>query len=519
MIYKSWLASKNVSNKDKARINEMNKFEKDKAFSSLLNFGTAGLRGIMDVGTNCINVYTVSHVSQAIADFMQKHNQKSIVLACDTRNNSKLFLDTAINIFLLNNLSVFVFDSIVPISLLSYSVRYLGCDFGVYITASHNPKEYNGYKVFDHTGCQINETIAEEINQYRDNIDILKKYETANKTAKIVDNSVKKAFIREIKNCKIHNCNNINITYSGLFGSGNNFVDKVLNSLGFDVHVVESQSEYNGDFPGLKTPNPEDESTFEEALKVADKHKSDLIIATDPDADRIGVMVYHNGEYIRLSGNQVGVLLANYITKYKKAKKACVVFSDVSTNMAKDICKKNKANTIIVPTGFKNIGAKINNKKDEFVFGFEESCGYLVGPYIRDKDSVGAAVLIAEMAAFYKNKNMTLIDELYKLYERHGYHMEKTFSIFVNRPLSLLDMVHLITDGSIGFTNLNLTANMLFFDFKNKCSLFFRMSGTEPKMKAYLKVVSDREEESLNLLEEYSKIVEKVREKLENKLC
>jgi len=519
MIYKSWLASKSVTNKDKARINEMSKQEKEDAFSSLINFGTAGLRGLMDVGTNRMNVYTVSHVSQAIANYMKDRNQKNVVVACDVRNNSDLFKNTAINIFLLNDLNVYVFDSVVPISMLSYAITKLNCEFGIYITASHNPKEYNGYKVFDKTGCQINEEVANTINEYRDNIEILVKYSKSVSEPIVIGSEIKKSFIKEIKNCKINNLNDINITYTGLFGTGNNFVDTILSHFGFAVHTVKDESYYNGDFPGLKTPNPEDESVFEKALLLAAKNESDIIIATDPDADRLGVMVYHKGKYIKLTGNQVGVLLTHYITKYKKVKKPCVIFSDVSTDMAKSVCSKNKVNTIIVPTGFKHIGAKINENKRTFLFGFEESCGYLVGPYIRDKDSVGAAVMIAEMAAFYKDKKMTLIDELNKLYKKHGYYIEKTFSIAVNYKPSLLDIVNWITDGSVGFSNLNLRDNMLFLEFKNKSSLTFRMSGTEPKMKVYLKVVSDSEEESNKLMEEYSKLIDIVRQKLEAKEC
>lgn len=519
MIYKSWLASKSVNNKDKARINEMTKAEKSDAFSSLINFGTAGLRGIMDIGTNRMNIYTVSHVSQAIANYMKDRDQKNIVVACDVRNNSDLFKKTAINIFLLNGLNVYVFDSVVPISMLSYAITKLKCDFGVYVTASHNPKEYNGYKVFDNTGCQINEEVANTINEYRDNIDILTKYMKAVSEPIVVGPEIKKSFMKEIKNCKINNLNNVDITYTGLFGTGNNFVDTALTDFGFTVHTVKEQAVYDGDFPGLKTPNPEDESVFEKALKIAVENNSDIIIATDPDADRLGVMVYHKGEYIKLSGNQVGILLANYITKYKKVKKPCVIFSDVSTDMAKSICKKNRVDSIIVPTGFKHIGAKINEKKRSFLFGFEESCGYLVGPYIRDKDSVGAAVLIAEMAAFYKGKKMTLIDELNKLYNKHGFYMERTYSISISYKPSFIDVINWITDSSIGYNNLNLRDNMLFLEFRNKSSLTFRMSGTEPKMKVYLKVVGQTEEESKNLMEEYSALIDIVRRKLEAEVC
>lgn len=517
MIYKAWLASKVISNEDKDRINKMTKIEKAEAFNGCLNFGTAGLRGIMDVGTNRMNTYVIAQVSQAIANFMNDKNQKNVVIACDTRNNSELFKNTAVNVFLLNNLNVFIFDSVVPLALLSYAVRKLKCDFGIYITASHNPKEYNGYKVFDKTGCQINEKVADIISSYRDDVDILSEYQKSERTPTIIDNSLFKSFAKEIKKAKVHDVNNLNITYTGLYGTGNWFVDRALMEFGFDVHVVKEESVYNGDFPELPTPNPEDEAAFKKALIVAEENKSDIIIGTDPDADRIGVLVRHHNQYIKLTGNQVGILLANYFTKYKKVKKPCVILSDVSTNMVREICKKNKAEVITVSTGFKNIGAKINTNKHDFLLGFEESCGYLVGPYIKDKDAIGASVLVAEMAAFYKTKKMTLIDELDKLYKKHGYFMEKTISIPVNDKVSLFDIVGIVTDGSLSISNLTLKDNIFHFDMKNKCSLTFRRSGTEPKMKIYIKVVSPSETESLELMERYCVLAETVRENIGGK--
>lgn len=517
MNYKAWLASKNVANIDKDRINKMTKPEREDAFAKMLDFGTAGLRGIMDVGTNRMNTYVVAHVSQAIASFMKDKQQKNIVIACDTRNNSDIFKNTAVNVFLLNDINVYVFNSVTPIPLLSYAVRKLKCDFGIYITASHNTKEYNGYKVFDKTGCQINEKIVEEVNRYRDATDILAGYEKAKKEPVIIEDSVRKSFIKEIKKCKIHNTNNVNITYTGLYGSGNGFVDRVLMDFGFNVHIVEEQSHYNGDFPGLKTPNPEDSINFEKALQVATNNNSDIIIGTDPDADRLGMMVRHNGEFVSLTGNQVGILLSHYFAKYKKVKKPYIIFSDVSTNMVRDICKKNNVETIIVPTGFKHIGAKINDGKRNVIFAFEESCGYLVGTYIRDKDSVGASVLMAEMAAFYKEKGMTLIDELNKLYKKYGYFMEKTISIPMKSAPSLFDVLGVVTNEPLGVANLNLRDNVLSLELRNKCSLTFRMSGTEPKMKIYIKVVSPSETESLELMERYCELAETVRENIGGK--
>lgn len=515
MNYKKWLSSKNVSNIDKARINEMTKAEKEDAFNKLIDFGTAGLRGIMDVGTNRMNEYTVAQISQALSDFMNHKKQKKIVIACDVRNNSKLFLDTAVNIFLLNNLEVYIFNSVVPVPILSYSIRKLKCDFGIYITASHNTKEYNGYKILDNTGCQINEKIVEAVNKYREKIDVLNKYEKSDNKPIVVVNYLKDEFIKNIKNYKIHNNTDINITYTGLFGTGSGYVDYALNYYGFNVHCVESQREQNGDFPGLPTPNPEDDRTFKEALVIAKENNSDIIIASDPDADRLGLMVKHEDEYVKLSGNQVGILLANYICKYKKYnKKSYIIFSDVSTNMVKDICKKHKVETIIVPTGFKYIGNKMNKSKLDFLFAFEESCGYLIGPYGRDKDSIGASVLIAEMAAFYKDKNMTLVDELEKLYKKYGYHKEKTYSIPMLNSFPLLNIINWVGESVIGFNNLTLKNNVLFLDFKDKTSLIFRMSGTEPKMKVYIKVVGETDEEAKKLLDYYSNIVILIKEKI-----
>ena len=473
------------------------------AFDKLIDFGTAGLRGIMEPGQNRINRHTIAHVSQAIANYMKDNNKKRIVIAGDTRNNSDLFEETAADVFKYNGIEVFEFDRLVPISVLSYTTIALCCDFGIYITASHNPAIYNGYKVFDSNGCQILESMAAEINKYREQLNISSQIKETNIPSKIVPNYIIDKFIQTINSYRYNYKNDIKVTYSGLFGTGNNFIDKILKANGFDVSIVETQYFYNGDFPGLKTPNPENIHVYREAIKVAEKNGSDIIITTDPDADRMGVMVKLGNGYVRLSGDQVGVLLLNYILQNNKNPDAKVVFSNVSTNLAKEICKNYNIKPIIVPTGFKYIGEKVDGN---FVFGFEESCGYLIGNYIKDKDAAGAAVLFCEMTAYYKSLGFSLIDVLNFIYETFGYYKEYSFSIDTSiNKISISDISNNVT--GYKFKYLNEKKNMLTLIYMDDTEIIFRPSGTESSLKVYIKVNNKSSEEmALYFLNKYLKV-------------
>ena len=509
MYNKLWLESGLVENSEKEIIMNMNKTSS--AFDGLIKFGTAGMRGIMEPGSNRINRFTVAQVSRALSQYMKNNNQSRIVIACDTRNNSELFKSISATIFLSYGLEVFVFEKVVPVPILSYAVTKLHCDFGVYITASHNSKEYNGYKVFDKTGCQIIEQVAEEISNLRAELELIQEIPNINNNFNIVGDDIINCFLKRVSGYQKQLSRNIDITYTGLFGTGNNLIDKFLSEQGYSVHTVESQSAYNGNFPELSGPNPENEEAFEEALKVADKYKSDIIIATDPDADRLGVMVYHKGEYIKLSGNQVGVLLTDYMIKNNTKANVCVIKSDVSSKMAEKICSKKKIPMINVPTGFKYIGAKINENKYDFLFGFEESCGYLIGDYIRDKDSVGASLMICEMTEKYKNKGKTLIDRLNKLYKKYGYFLENTLSFPLTKEVNLLELTEIFKDHHILFNNFRYSDGALEINTYDKTSLIFRKSGTEPKMKVYIRVYNDKKEKAEELLKFYTEVVSQLK--------
>ena len=530
---------------------------KDRFYKDL-EFGTAGLRGVIGNGTNRMNVYTVTKATQGLANYILKKGteNKGVAIAYDSRNMSPEFARETALCFNANGIKTFIFDSLRPVPELSFAVRELGCTAGVMITASHNPPEYNGYKVYWDDGAQIvsptDKEIINEVNKVKDyslvrsiSLEEAKKLRLYNVIGKAMDKLYLTAIKKQVLNPEIiKEENDLKIVYTPLHGTGNIPVQAVLEDLGFkNVYVVPEQELPNGSFPTVDYPNPEDPKAFDLALKLANKVDADVVLATDPDADRLGVYAKDSktGEYKSFTGNMSGLLIAEYVLSQKKAKKlmpknGALVSTIVSSNLAIAISKEYKIDFIEVLTGFKYIGEQIRNFEatgsHEYLFGFEESYGCLVGTHARDKDAITAVMILCEAAAYYKKHGLTLWDQMIKIYEKYGFYKEGISTITLkgadgaqkiqelmnrirnNPPKKLGDYKVLsfrdyktgkIIDyktGKESETGLP-TSNVLYYDLEDNGWCCVRPSGTEPKVKFYMgvkgKSMEDAEKKLNNL--------------------
>ncbi len=515
-----------------------NKDEINDRFYRELEFGTAGLRGVIGAGTNRMNILTVGKVTYGIANYLNKvnPNRRSVVaISFDPRHMSKEFALASAAVLNAKGIITYIFDTLQPTPVLSYAVRYLHADAGIMITASHNPSKYNGYKLYGNDGAQIMpepcKLITAEVDKITDFFSIPQMSECDARQAGLFNDmpdDLLKTYYDLVETTIIdrnvieQNKNKIKIVYSPLFGCGNVPVCTMLSRLGFDFTVVEEQQLPNGDFPGLKNPNPEFKEAFDIAKTYADKNSASLLIATDPDADRIGVVSKYNGEYYHLTGNQMGALLLNYaLMRHKEngtlSAGAAYVRSIVSSVMTDKIADSYGIETIKVLTGFKFIADKIamlEQQSRQFVLGFEESYGYLAGSFVRDKDAVIATVLICEMAAYYASMGMTVYEALLELYEKYGFSIEQVVSYdfegergmhimsSIMDHLRNADIKNIANGNVIRFTdykqgyehdvltgNQNETgipnANVIAFEMDNETKVIIRPSGTEPKIKLY----------------------------------
>ena len=537
--YQAWLDSEIISEeiKDELRAIKDEKEIEDRFYKDL-EFGTGGLRGVIGAGSNRMNIYTVSQATQGFADYLNANFENpSVAVAYDSRNMSPEFAKAAALTLCANNIKVNLFESLRPTPMLSFAVRELKCDGGIVITASHNPKIYNGYKAYDQFGCQLTDKPAKEVIDYVAKVSdfsmikTISEGEALNKgLLKMIGEDVDKVYIEKVKSLAINTelvkekAKDLKIIYTPIHGSGNIPVRRVLKELGYEnVKVVKEQESPNGEFPTAPYPNPEMPQVFELALKMAETEKPDIIFGTDPDCDRIGVVVNANGEYKVLTGNQTGLLLTDYVLNAKKETNTLpdngvVIKTIVTTEGARKIAENYGVECMDVLTGFKYIGEKIHefevNNDKTYLFGFEESYGYLAGTFVRDKDAVIASMLIAEMTLYYKNKGMSLYEALIKLYERIGFFKEELISIELkgkegqekiascidalrNSSLSEVDGVKVVTkfDYKLSVEE-NLVAgtkseiklpksNVLKFILEDGSSFVVRPSGTEPKMKIY----------------------------------
>ena len=505
-----------------------------------LEFGTAGLRGVIGAGTNRMNVYTVRKATQGLANYIIKNNGQSrgVAIAYDSRHMSPEFADEAALCLNANNIKAYVFDSLRPTPELSFAVRYYGCIAGINITASHNPSEYNGYKVYWEDGAQITPPhdtgITEEVNKVSDysQVKTMNKDDAIRNGLYIVINTeVDDAYLDVLKSLTLHpevikeQAESIKIVYTPLHGTGNIPVRRTLKELGFkNVFVVPEQEKPDGDFPTVSYPNPESAEAFELALKLAKKEDADLVLATDPDADRLGVWVRDKaGEYHCLTGNMSGCLIAEYEISQRKAVKGlpadgALITTIVSTKLSKAIAASYGTKYIEVLTGFKYIGQQIlefeKSGHGTYLFGFEESYGCLIGTYARDKDAVSASVALCEAAAYYKSKGLTLWDAMTAMYEKYGYYKDGVQSITLsgieglqkiqdimnslraNAPKQIggFDVIAVrdyktgkiknIATGEESETGLP-ASNVLYFELTGNAWVCVRPSGTEPKLKLY----------------------------------
>lgn len=544
--YNNWLQNPYFDEATKAELLSIKDDDKEiqDRFYKSLEFGTGGLRGIIGAGTNRMNIYTVRKATQGLANFILKEGDKDkgVAIAYDSRRMSTDFAKEAALCLNANGIKTYVFDSLRPTPELSFGVRTLGCISGIVITASHNPAEYNGYKVYWEDGAQItypkDELIIKEVAVVDDYADVLTmdKDEAIKKGLyNIVGSEIDDKYMEELKKQSIHPeiikevAKDIKIVYTPLHGAGNVPVQRVLKELGFkEVYVVSKQEQPDGEFPTVSYPNPEDPKAFELALKLAKEVDADIVLATDPDADRLGVYAKDTktGDYVSFTGNMSGMLIAEYILREKKAKgilpnNGALVKTIVTTNMADVIAKDYDVKLIEVLTGFKYIGEQIKlfeeNHNYEYVFGLEESYGCLAGTYARDKDACVAVMMLCEVAAWCKKNNMTLWDNMLKIYEKYGYFKEGLESITIkgmdgvlkikeimsnlrkNPPQKIGDFKVLAVrdyDRSIRLdmvsgieSNLDLLkSNVLYYELDNDFWCCARPSGTEPKIKFYMGV-------------------------------
>lgn len=523
------------------------------AFGRELKFGTGGLRGILGSGTDRMNIYTVARASQGLANDISRHwetrrGKPSIAISYDSRIKSDVFAKTAAAVFAANGLKVYIYPRLMPTPCLSFAVRRLGCAAGVMVTASHNPAEYNGYKVYGPDGCQITTDAAREIQEAIGAVDIFSDVRwgdldraLAEGSISYIPDSVFEEYIKEVKGTSVLYGDgadrSLRIVYTPLNGTGLEPVLRTLRESGYDkISVVKEQEKPDGTFPTCPRPNPEEPEAMELGLKYCREQKADLLLATDPDCDRVGIAVRdQDGEYRLLSANETGILLLDYICSQRQkhgtlGNAPVFMKTIVTTELAERIAAHYGLRTINTLTGFKYIGEQIGKLDDErdFIFAFEESYGFLSGTYVRDKDGVNAALLICDMAAFCKTKKISLLDRLEEIYRQFGYFrefqlsypflgvagMEKMAGIvdYFRNETEAVGKLGIVkkTDYLQGIDNLP-KSNVLKLELEDGSGIVIRPSGTEPKLKVYVSLLYESEEEikkkEKELAEQLGKIV------------
>ena len=558
-LYKLW-REKCVD--DSVLIAELEKIEGNEdeildRFYKNLEFGTAGLRGVLGAGTNRMNIYTVNQSTQGLCDFLNEtYKNPSVAIAYDSRNNSELFAKHAAGVFAANGIKVHFFSTLVPTPMLSFAVRKLHCQSGIIITASHNPAAYNGYKCYDPEGYQMTDTAAKKTYEYIQKVDMFGgvkrmnfKDALAQGKAELIKAELIEEFYQLVQSCNINpdacKTAGLKVIYTPLNGAGNIPVREILSRIGIkDVAVVPEQELPNGDFPTCPYPNPEIRQAFEYAIKLAQSNKADLLLATDPDCDRMGIAVFDGNEYQLMSGNEVGAMFAEYVlSQYtqqgKMPKSPVVVKSFVTTKLVEAIASKYGAKTVNLLTGFKYIGELITNlekegRESDFVVGMEESYGYLIGTHARDKDAVVASMLVCEMAAYYKTQGKTLIDVMNDIYNEYGMYLNKVENFTFEGAVGMQKMMDIMNDlrdnSPSQIANLEVTvvsdyknrtnteiktgnvskidlpsSNVLSYTLPNGSGVIVRPSGTEPKIKVYITACAKTREQAQEMYERIAK--------------
>ncbi len=557
---KKWQENPNLDEKLKEELVSLDEEKLNDAFYTDLEFGTGGLRGVLGVGTNRMNIYTVQKATYGFYEYLREKyedlNERGMVISYDCRNYSYEFASAAASVFASNGVKVYLFSSLRPTPELSFAVRKLKCAGGIMITASHNPPEYNGYKVYDEDGCQLIPELADIVINKIENIKDVFAIEVKNfdelKDAgliTLIDKEVDDAYLEQVKTVPVQEVkkDNIKIVFTPLHGTASVHLADLLTEQGYNVVTVKEQMIPDPYFSTLKSPNPEESSAFEYAIKLGKVEKADILIATDPDADRMGIAALdENGEYLLLTGNQTGAILLNYLAKYKAhGPKVNVYNTIVTSNISKAICEKFGLKLVQTLTGFKFIGEQaklIENTEEEFFFGYEESYGYVIKDFVRDKDSLQATLLLAEVASFYKEQGKTLVQVLNDIYEEFGFYQEGVLNLYlrgqegsarIKRIMNYFQNLEITEiagkkvertedyDLSIAKQNgqvekLTLPKSLVVkYIFDDGGWFVLRPSGTEPKLKVYISIVCKTKEESVALVEtlkaEVSKIIDEVK--------
>ena len=550
-LYERWLTK---ATDDFALVNELNGIkgseeEISDRFYRSLEFGTAGLRGFLGAGTNRMNIYTVRVATQGLANYLKKHyTDSSVSISYDSRINSTLFANEAARVLAANGIKVYLSTELQPTPVVSYAVRYFKSQAGIMVTASHNPSKYNGYKCYGEDGCQMTDNAASEVYSEINKLDCFDDVQLTDLDQAVSDGIVEyigsdfyESYLEKVKEQSIRKgvCEgaNLRVVYTPLNGAGNKLVREILDRTGVkDVHIVKSQEMPDGNFPTCPYPNPEIKEALAEGLKLCEEVKPDLLLATDPDSDRVGIAVPDGDNYRLITGNETGIMLTDYILRSRielgTLPKDPVMVKTVVTSVLVDRIAADYGVTVRnVLTGFKYIGEQIlrleeKNEENRYVFGFEESYGYLAGTYVRDKDAVVASMLIAEMAAYYKKKNKSLIEVLNSLYAKYGYYKNVTLSFEfggesgMTKMKSIMDKLrNFDNDTMAGYkitrradyllqfdrncetgeeTKIDLPkSNVLSFFLEGGNAIIVRPSGTEPKIKIYFTGVGTNEADAI----------------------
>lgn len=550
--YQSWLKEKTMPDYLLAELKEMDETAKKEAFHSDLEFGTGGLRGIMGAGTNRLNIFTIRKTTQGFANYLLKipgASQKGVAIGYDNRHNSQLFAKEAAKVLATNGIKVYLFEELRPTPLTSFAVRYYGCAGGIMITASHNPKEYNGYKVYNDTGSQLNileaDLVIDEVNKVSDIFNI--KAEESDLIIPILA-EVEAEYLKNVRTIQINQTSkDAVILYSPLHGTGGTIIPDFLRSEGYNLFIYEPHKEVDPNFSNAKVSNPEMPEAWQGMSKYAKEIGADVILLTDPDCDRVGVSVLHDGDYILLNGNQSAAITVYYLLSQRKANNILeedgYVFSTIVTSdLILEIARHFNQNAEATLTGFKFIGqrAKEIEGKHKFQFGCEESIGSIISDFVRDKDGVQSVYIFAEIASYLKDKNLTMIDYLTEIHQELGFYLEYTHNLVLtglagaekilsimshvrSNPLELSNLKMLkyddlkesltyYSDGRTEKINLD-KSNVLKFYYENNIWVVLRPSGTEPKLKIYFSVKSDSQANSETLI---NQIIAEVLEKINN---
>lgn len=553
-----WKKNKNLDPSLRKELEEMDDKALQEAFTTDLEFGTGGLRGILGAGTNRMNIYIVSKATLGFGRYLsqfKKAFKRGVAISHDNRHQSKEFARISAEVLSTLGFKVYLFEDLRPTPELSYAVRYFGCVGGIMITASHNPKEYNGYKIYDESGCQLvpkdADQVIAEINKIEDYFSI--DHSKHHNKIKYIGSKVDAAYIKEVKKIILRPNlkKNFKLVYTPLHGTGQVFAADVLKSVGYDVYPLACQMTNDPDFSGVKTSNPENKEAYDEAIAYAKEIGAPIVLATDPDADRLGIAVEHNGEYVLFTGNQTASLVLDYILRTRKElntlpKDGYVFTTNVSSTLPVAIAQRYGMKVEITLTGFKFIGEKareMENGKGTYVFGFEESYGCLVSDCVRDKDSIQAILMLCETAAYYYEKNMDLVEALNEIYEEYGYYKEgitniglkglegaakikrimeyfrtteialKNFKILAKDDVKLSVHTDLVS-GETSTIQLP-SSNVIKYYLNDNMWFVLRPSGTEPKLKVYYGVVGSDHESANAKLEELTKEVMAIVEKVE----